>query len=57
MAARKSVKCFQLKAKLPPELTEKWPTIRSIIAAGASPQRQRKRNGRYLTMSVSSLSR
>ena len=33
---------FQLKAKLPPELTEKWPTIRSIIAV----ERHRSANGK-----------
>ena len=40
---------FQLKAKLPPELTEKWPTIRSIIAV----ERHRSANGkerRYLLL-------
>ena len=33
---------FQLKAKLPPELAEKWPTIRSIIAV----ERHRSANGK-----------
>jgi predicted transposase YbfD/YdcC len=33
---------FQLKAKLPPELAEKWPTIRSIIAV----ERHRTANGK-----------
>lgn len=33
---------FQLKAKLPEELTEKWPTIRSIIAV----ERHRTINGK-----------
>ncbi|MDC9616266.1 ISAs1 family transposase [Xenorhabdus khoisanae] len=33
---------FQLKAKLPPELADKWPTIRSIIAV----ERHRTQNGK-----------
>ncbi len=33
---------FQLKAKLPPALAEKWPTIRSIIAV----ERHRSANGK-----------
>ena len=46
---------FQLKAKLPPELEEKWPTIRSVIAV----ERHRQVNGKNTTDTsfyVSSLS-